>query len=84
MKLKSNTNTVVIDYYPVKFVDGTILNEWFLKIVSSEDIDRIFKKFIRKNDMFSEIDECVEYGYNVVDFNTNYQVGNPITGICSF
>ena len=34
--------------------------------------------------MFDEINERIEYGYEVIDFNTVRQVGNPITGICSF
>jgi hypothetical protein len=42
------------------------------------------KKFIRKNDMFNEINDRIEYGYEVIDFNTVRQVGNPITGACSF
>ena len=84
MKLKSNNGELVVDYYPVQFVDGTLLDEWFLKIVYSEKIDKMSKKFIRKNDMFDEINERIEYGYQVIDFNTIRQVGNPITGICSF
>jgi hypothetical protein len=84
MKLKSSNDTLVIDYYPVQFVDGTLLDEWFLKIVYSEKVDKMSKSFIRKNDMFDEINERIEYGYEVIDFNTVRQVGNPITGICSF
>tara|TARA_R110000868_G_scaffold409828_1_gene696179 strand:- start:4828 stop:5082 length:255 start_codon:yes stop_codon:yes gene_type:complete len=84
MKLKSGNDALVIDYYPVQFVDGTLLDEWFLKIVYSEKVDKMSKRFIRKNDMFDEINERIEYGYEVIDFNTVRQVGNPITGICSF
>ena len=84
MKLKSNNGELVVDYYPVQFVDGTLLDEWFLKIVYSKDMNKLTKNFIRKNDMFDEINERIEYGYQVIDFNTIRQVGNPITGICSF
>ena len=84
MKLKSNNGELVVDYYPVQFVDGTLLDEWFLKIVYSKDMNKLTKNFIRKNDMFDEINERIEYGYEVIDFNTIRQVGNPITGACSF
>ena len=43
MKLKSGNDALVIDYYPVQFVDGTLLDEWFLKIVYSEKVDKMSK-----------------------------------------
>jgi hypothetical protein len=64
------------------FVDNTPLEDWFLKIVSMKGSNAMSKKFIRKNDMFDEINERVNIGYEVIDFNTDYQVGNPITGAC--
>jgi hypothetical protein len=82
MKLQSTTGTMIIDYHPVMFDDNTPLEDWFLKIVSMEGSDAMSKKFIRKNDMFDEINERVNIGYEVIDFNTDYQVGNPITGAC--
>jgi len=39
MKLESRTTGNVVDYYPVKFVDGTILTEWFLRVVSFDGIE---------------------------------------------
>ena len=82
MKLESNTTGNVVDYYPVKFVDGTILTEWFLRVVSFEGTETTSKKFLRKNDMFDEVDERIAHGYKVIDFNLIPQIGNPIAGAC--
>lgn len=82
MKLQSTTGTMVVDYHPVKFVDNTILDDWFLKVVSFKGTEEMSKKFIRKHDMFNEINERVGIGYEVVDFNTIHQIGNPISGAC--
>jgi hypothetical protein len=82
MKLQCTTSNNVVDYYPVKFVDGTLLDDWFLRIVSFKGSDATSSKFLRKNDMFEEVNERVGYGYEVIDFNTIPRVGNPISGAC--
>lgn len=82
MKLESTTTGNVVDYYPVKFVDGTILTEWFLRVVSFEGIETTSKKFLRKKDMFDDVNARVAYGYDVIDFNLIPQIGNPIAGAC--
>jgi len=82
MKLKSTTGTMIVDYHPVKFIDNTILDDWFLKVVSSEGSEMMSKQFIRKQDMFDEVNERVGVGYEVIDFNTTHQLGNPTNGDC--
>ena len=82
MKLESNTTGNVVDYYPVKFVDGTILTDWFLRVVSFEGIETTSKKFLRKKDTFDEVNERIVHGYKVIDFNLIPQIGNPISGAC--
>ena len=82
MKLESTSSNNVVDYYPVKFVDGTILTEWFLRVVSFDGIETTSKKFLRKNDMFDEVNERIVHGYEVTDFNLSPQIGNPIAGAC--
>jgi hypothetical protein len=82
MKLQSATSNSIVDYYPVKFVDGTLLSDWFLRIVSFTGTETTSKKFLRKNDMFDEVNERVECGYEVIDFNVIPQIGNPISGAC--
>jgi len=32
--------------------------------------------------MFDEVNERVECGYEVIDFNVIPQIGNPISGAC--
>jgi hypothetical protein len=84
MKLQSTTSNSVVDYYPVKFIDGTLLSDWFLRIVSfpGTETTTTSKKFLRKKDMFDEVNERVECGYEVIDFNVIPQIGNPIAGAC--
>jgi hypothetical protein len=82
MKLESNTTGNVVDYYPVKFVDGTILTEWFLRVVSFEGIETTSKKFLRKKDAFDEVNDRIVHGYKVIDFNVIPQIGNPLSGAC--
>ena len=59
MKLESYTTGNVVDYYPVKFVDGTILTEWFLRVVSFEGVETTSKKFLRKKDAFDEVNDRI-------------------------
>jgi hypothetical protein len=80
MKLESTTSTV--DYYPVKFVDGTLMSDWFLRVVSFKGTETTSKKFLRKKDMFDEVNDRLAYGYDVIDFNLIPQIGNPIAGAC--
>lgn len=82
MKLISNTTGNVVDYYPVKFVDGTLLTDWFLRVVSFEGIETTSKKFLRKKDAFDEVNDRIVHGYEVIDFNLIPQIGNPIAGAC--
>ena len=80
MKLESTASTV--DYYPVKFVDGTLMSDWFLRVVSFSGSDATSKKFLRKKDMFDEVNDRIAYGYEVIDFNVIPQMGNPLCGAC--
>ena len=82
MKLHCTTSNNIVDYYPVKFVDGTLLSDWFLRVVSFKGTETTSKKFLRKKDMFNEVNDRVAYGYEVIDFNLIPQIGNPIAGAC--
>ena len=82
MKLQSTNSSSIVDYYPVKFVDGTLLTDWFLRIVSFKGSDATSSKFLRKKDMFDEVNDRVAYGYEVIDFNLIPKIGNPIAGAC--
>ena len=67
---------MVVDFYPVKFADGTINTRQVLKIVTfmggTQSISMINKK-----DMQREVDSRVNgYGYKVIGFNTIPQLYN--------
>jgi hypothetical protein len=82
MKLQSTASDSTVDYYPVKFVDGTLMSDWFLRVVSFKGTETTSKKFLRKKDMFDEVNDRLAYGYDVIDFNLIPQMGNPLVGAC--
>jgi len=67
---------MVVDFYPVKFVDGTINSRQVLKIVTFMGGTQS-KSMINKRDMEREIASRVDgYGYTVTDFHTEPQLLN--------
>ena len=76
MKLSSNTGSMVVDFYPVKFVDGTVSDRQVLKIVTFMGGTQSMS-MINKRDMQREVDSRVHgYGYQVIGFNTIPQLYN--------
>ena len=67
---------MVVDFYPVKFADGTVNNRHMLKIVTFMGQSQS-KRYINKKDMNQEINSRIEgYGYNVTDWNIDHQLFN--------
>ena len=67
MQLTSKDGNMVVDFYPVKFADGTIHNRYILKVVTFVGATQS-KRYINKKDMAYEIDSRVEgYGYQITD-----------------
>tara|TARA_Y100000991_G_C21953019_1_gene340677 strand:+ start:236 stop:712 length:477 start_codon:yes stop_codon:yes gene_type:complete len=67
MQLTSKDGNMVVDFYPVKFADGTIHNRLMLKVVTFVGATQS-KRYINKKDMAYEIDSRVEgYGYQITD-----------------
>ena len=67
MQLTSKDGNMVVDFYPVKFADGTIHNRLILKVVTFVGATQS-KRYINKKDMAYEIDSRVEgYGYQITD-----------------
>jgi hypothetical protein len=76
VQLSSNTGSMVVDFYPVKFADGTISTRQMLKIVTFMGGTRSIS-MINKKDMQREVDSRVNgYGYEVIGFNTIPQLYN--------
>ena len=80
MQLTAKGGNMVVDFYPVKFVDGTINARQVLKIVTFMGGTQS-KSMINKKDMNREIYSRVEgYGYEVTDFHVIPQLYN--SGLC--
>jgi hypothetical protein len=77
MQLTHPASTLTVDFYPVKFADGTINSRQVLKIVTFMGGTQS-KSMINKRDMEREVDSRVNgYGYEVTGFNEIPQLFNP-------
>ena len=82
MQLTSKDAWMVVDFYPVKFADGSIHNRLMLKTVTFANCQQS-KRYINKKDMQQEIDSRVEgYGYEVTDMHTEPQLFNSALSCC--
>jgi len=80
MQLQSKDANMMVDFYPVKYADGTISERLILKIVTFANAQQS-KRYINKKDMQREVDSRVfGYGYQVTAFNTDAQLFN--SGLC--
>jgi len=76
MQLTAKGNNMVVDFYPVKFADGTMNNRQVLKIVTFMGTSQS-KRYINKKDVADEIISRTEgYGYEVTNFNLIPQLFN--------
>ena len=76
MQLTSKDGNMVVDFYPVKFADGTMNNRHMLKTVTFMGMSQS-KRYINKKEFAAEVDSRVEgYGYEVTNFNEIPQLFN--------
>ena len=76
MQLTSKDANMVVDFYPVKYSDGTISKQMKLKIVTFMGSGQS-KRYIRNREFQREVDSRVEgYGYQVTDMHTDAQLFN--------
>ena len=76
MQLTSKDGNMVVDFYPVKFADGTMHNRLVLKVVTFCN-DTQSKRYINKKDVADEINSRMEgYGYEMTRLNTIPQLFN--------
>jgi hypothetical protein len=76
MQLTAKGGNMVVDFYPVKFADGTIHNRLMLKVVNFSK-EQQSMSYINKKDFKREVDSRVEgYGYEVTDMHTDAQLFN--------
>ena len=80
MKLYHPENTIQVDFYPVKYWDGTISERLIYKTVTfgvNGPNPVVSKRYIHRKEMTREIDSRVlGYGYEVVVFPTVPQFFN--------
>jgi hypothetical protein len=76
MQLTSKDANMVVDFYPVKYADGTISNRLILKILTFSNCRQSIR-YILKKDFQQEVDSRVEgYGYIVTDMHIEPQLFN--------
>ena len=76
MQLTSKDANMIVDFYPVKYADGTISNRHILKILTFSNCKQSIR-YITKKDFQYEVDSRVEgYGYIVTDMHTEPQLFN--------
>ena len=76
MQLTSKDANMIVDFYPVKFADGTISTLHILKVLTFSNC-RQSMRYISKKDFQQEVDSRVEgYGYIVTDMHTEPQLFN--------
>ena len=76
MQLTSKDANMIVDFYPVKYADGTICNRLIFKTVTFANCKQS-KRYINKKDMQQEIDSRIEgYGYQVTGFHHDAQLFN--------
>ena len=83
MQLTSKDGNMVVEFYPVKFDDGTIHNRLILKVVTFVSCGGTqSKRYINKKDMASEVDSRVKgYGYKITDDSMIPQLLNTAMGM---
>jgi hypothetical protein len=76
MQLTSKDANMIVDFYPVKYADGTISNRLILKVLTFSNCKQS-TRYILKKDFQYEVDSRVEgYGYIVTDMHTEPQLFN--------
>ena len=76
MQLTSKDANMIVDFYPVKYADGTISNRLILKVLTFCN-SKQSTRYILKKDFQQEVDSRVEgYGYVVTDMHTEPQLFN--------
>jgi len=81
MKLQSKDGSMVVDFYPVKNCYGDVSKEWFIQILTFLGGTQS-KKYLNRVEMGIQVRERLAYDYEVIDFNTIPQLGNPMSGAC--
>ena len=72
MKLQSQDNTSVVDFYPIKSFTGNVSKEWFLKIITFQG-KTLSKVMLNRIEMYLEVQVYLNNDsipFEVVDFNT--------------
>jgi len=82
MKLQSKSDSMVVDFYPIKTPSGDVSKEWFLKTLTFQGKTQS-KEFLNRIEMSLEVENYLNHSipYEVVDFNTIPQLANPFATV---
>ena len=82
MKLQSKTDSMVVDFYPIKTPSGNVSKEWYLKTLTFQGKTQS-KEFLNRIEMNLEVENYLNHSipYEVVDFNTIPQLANPFAEV---
>ena len=80
MKLQSKSDSMVVDFYPIKTPSGNVSKEWYLKTLTFQGKTQS-KEFLNRIEMNLEVENYLNHSipYEVVDFNTIPQLANPFS-----
>jgi len=82
MQLTHPAETITVDFYPVKFADGTVRENKMIKIISFNGGTQS-KSLINKKDFQDEVNSRIHgYGYKVTGFNCIPQLQGGLGMAC--
>ena len=77
MQLTSPDQNTVIDYFPIKLPMGDISFKYLLQVVTNKG-NTVSKEFPLRSNFESVINDYVDSGWTVTNFNEIPQLANPM------
>ena len=78
MQLRNNSCQQA-DFYPVRLPFGEVSYRYLLEVLSLNG-RTVSKRIFNRSELKNEVNDRVNYGWEVTDFNTIPQLGNPVQG----
>tara|TARA_Y100001970_G_scaffold95868_3_gene120781 strand:+ start:45276 stop:45518 length:243 start_codon:yes stop_codon:yes gene_type:complete len=78
MQLRNNSGQQA-DFYPVRLPFGEVSYRYLLEVLSLNG-RTVSKRIFNKTELKNEVNDRVNYGWEVTDFNTIPQLANPVQG----
>ena len=74
-----NSSGQQADFYPVRLPFGEVSYRYLLEVLSLNG-RTVSKRIFNKTELKNEVNDRVNYGWEVTDFNTIPQLANPVQG----